>query len=150
MIKYFSLLTLLFLFSCTDENQSKGIQDDQLHVGITNLKILAQPAKQDEGNNLYLKYCLACHQMDGSGVPGMYPPLKKSDWVNGDKKRIINVLIKGLEGDITVKGQSYSSSMPKQDYLSNKQIAQVLSYVRKNFGNQADSVKVREVSSIRK
>lgn len=118
---------------------------------VSNVQLQSKTqSKLDDGKALYLRYCMACHQKDGSGVPGMYPPLQKSNWVIGDKKKIINVVLNGLEGEIEVNGDVYSQVMPKQNYLSNKQVAQVLSYLRKNFGNQADSVKVKDVASIRK
>ena len=55
-----------------------------------------QKKKVNEGQKIYTQYCLACHQEDGSGVPNMNPPLRKSDWVVGDKTKLINVILKGL------------------------------------------------------
>ncbi len=129
-------------------------QNSQEYAAIGNVSISAnQPKpqpKQDEGKDVYLRHCMSCHQKNGSGVPGMYPPLQKSNWINGDKKKIINVVLNGLEGEIEVNGEVFSQTMPKQNYLTNKQVAQVLSYLRKNFGNQADSVKVKDVMEVRK
>ena len=147
MLKRFCFLSaFVFGISACSENQQS--------VNINAFVLLqSQPQKQskpDGGKEIYLKFCMSCHQKDGSGVPNMFPPLKNSDWVNGDKKRIINVVINGLEGEIQVNGETYSQMMPKQNYLTNKQVAQVLSYVRFNLGNHADSVKVKEVMTIRK
>lgn len=103
-----------------------------------------------DGKSVFLKYCMACHQADGSGVPGMYPPLAKSDWAQGDKKRLIHVVLHGLEGEISVNGETYAQVMPKQDFLTDKQIAQVLTYVRQNLGNKGDSIRVKEVTTERK
>jgi mono/diheme cytochrome c family protein len=112
-----------------------------------------QPREQEStakaGENLYIKYCLQCHQKDGSGVPNMFPPVMKSDWVTGDKTRLINVLLKGLNGDIEVNGEPYSQVMPKQDYLTNTEIAQILTYIRQNFGNDAGPVNPGEVATVR-
>ena len=104
----------------------------------------------DSGKVLFTTYCMSCHQVDGSGVPGMYPPLQKSDWVGGDKNKLILLLLNGLEGEITVNGVTYSNSMPKQDFLSNKQIAILLTYIRNNFGNKSSEVKITDVSALRK
>jgi mono/diheme cytochrome c family protein len=79
----------------------------------------------------------------------MYPPLAKSDWVQGEKERIINVVLKGLSGEIQVNGQSYNQVMPAHNFLSDAQIAATLTYVRQNFGNQADAVSIEEVSKLR-
>lgn len=103
----------------------------------------------DDGKNVYLKYCLACHQTDGSGVPGMYPPLKNSDWLSKEKEVLIRQVLEGKKGIIVVNGIQFNQVMPKQDFLTNDQIARVLTYVRKEMGNQTDSVTVSEVSNIR-
>jgi mono/diheme cytochrome c family protein len=102
-----------------------------------------------EGKNIFMKYCLACHQRDGSGVPNMYPPLKKSDWVNGDKNKIIKVLLNGLDADIEVNETGFSQTMPTFNYLTDKQIADVLTYIRQNFENHASEVDANEVSVLR-
>lgn len=142
----FYLLGIVVLFaSCQNSGEYASLNNNTLSIAQQK----DQP-KPDEGKKVYLQYCMACHQKDGSGVPGMYPPLKKSNWVTGDKKKIINIVINGLEGEIEVNGDVYSQTMPKQSNLTNKQVAQVLSYLRKNFGNQADSVKVRDVNAVRK
>jgi mono/diheme cytochrome c family protein len=105
--------------------------------------------KTDGGEKLYSDNCESCHQSDGSGVPGMYPPLQKSDWVNGDKKRLIKIMLNGLQGEIEVNGETYIQSMPSHKYLTDTQIAEVLSFVRKNFNNKASEVKTAEVAALR-
>lgn len=150
MLKNFSyLLGMLFLAAACSNQPHADMGNMEVYISAVQQKP-AQNPKSDEGKKIYLTYCLSCHQKDGSGVPGMYPPLQKSDWVNGDKKRLINILINGLEGDIKVNGEMYSSSMPKQEYLRNKQISQVLSYLRQNFGNKSDSVRLKDVMLVRK
>ena len=98
------------------------------------------------GQSIYIKYCLTCHQKDGSGVPNTFPPIQKSEWVNGDKTRVINIILKGLDGEIEVSGDIYSGVMPKQNTLTDLQIAELLTYIRKNFGNNASAVKASEVA----
>jgi mono/diheme cytochrome c family protein len=109
----------------------------------------ANTYKSEEGKEIYVKHCLTCHQTDGSGVPNMFPPIQKSDWVNGDKNKLINVLLNGLDGDIDVNGESFSQAMPKQDSLTDVQIAQLLTYIRQNFGNNADAVQPADVTNLR-
>lgn len=106
-------------------------------------------AEQQDGKAIYNKYCLACHQINGTGVPGMYPPVTRTDWVEGDKTRLIGIILNGLKGEITVNGQVYKTAMPDHQYLNDDQVAAVLTYLRSNFGNDADSVTAAEVAAIR-
>ena len=102
----------------------------------------------DSGKIIYETYCLACHQEDGSGVPNMNPPLSQTDWVLGDSTRLINVVLKGLK-DTEINGDSYSNEMPAHDFLTDKQVAEVLSFVRSNFGNKASAIKEEDVRKVR-
>ncbi len=101
------------------------------------------------GAKVYDIYCRACHQKDGKGDGLRFPPLDNSEWVGGDKKRLIRVLLNGLEGTIEVKGKPYNSLMPSQSFLSDEEIAQVLTYIRQNFGNDASEVNTGEVNKLR-
>ncbi|WP_026997803.1 c-type cytochrome [Flectobacillus major] len=107
---------------------------------IPSAKTQYQYAMADSGKAIYETYCLVCHQEDGSGVPNMNPPLIKTDWVLGDSARLINVVLKGLKGE-EINGDSYSNEMPAHDFLTDKQIAEVLTYVRSSFGNTASAIK---------
>lgn len=101
------------------------------------------------GEAIYNMYCAACHQRDGEGAPGRFPPVARAEWVTGDKQRLIAVILKGLDGPIEVRGERYNTAMPGHGFLSDKQIAQVASYVRQSFGNDADAVSAREVAKVR-
>ncbi len=103
-----------------------------------------------EGQKVYNTYCISCHQGDGRGDGSRYPPLVESEWVSGDIDRLITVLLAGLEGPITVNGKQFNDLMPKQDFLSDDDIANVLTYIRMNFNNNAGAVRRREVASMRK
>lgn len=103
-----------------------------------------------EGKSIYIKYCLTCHQSEGNGVPQMYPPIQKSNWVNGDKNKLIKILLNGSSGEIEVNDEFYDQTMPKFDYLTNEQLSKVLTYIRENFGNKASPVTIKEVIEIRK
>lgn len=102
----------------------------------------------DPGKLVYEQNCLACHQVDGSGIPFLAPPLIEGTFVNGDKKRLIDILLKGMQG-VEIKGEQYANPMPAFDYLSDKEIADVLTYVRGNFKNQGEAVAEAEVKSVR-
>lgn len=101
------------------------------------------------GKEVYDAVCLACHMADGSGVPGMHPPITDTEWVTGDKERLIDLVLNGMSGEIEVKGETYNSIMPPHSHLTNKQIADVLSYIRTNFGNDASEITQQEVAKVR-
>ncbi len=100
------------------------------------------------GANVYAANCLACHQADGKGIPGAFPPLAKSDYLMADKTRAIHTVVEGLEGVVTVNGVVYNSIMPKL-LLSDDDVANVLTYVRSSWGNQGDAVTPEEVRKVR-
>jgi mono/diheme cytochrome c family protein len=101
------------------------------------------------GQRVYKNVCITCHQEDGGGVQNMNPPLIKTEYVLGDKKRLIGIVLNGLKEPIEIDGQSYHNVMPAQAYLTDLNIADVLTYVRNNFGNKASSVLPAEVHALR-
>lgn len=103
----------------------------------------------DHGKLVYLQYCLTCHQGDGSGVPNMNPPLVKTTWVLGSKNVLIQQILKGSHGKVEIDGDTFHNTMPPMAQLSDQQIADVLTYVRHNFGNKASAVTAAEVKAIR-
>jgi glucose/arabinose dehydrogenase len=101
------------------------------------------------GGQIYYTYCVACHLNDGKGDGSRFPPLDNSEYVTGDKKRLINILLNGLQLPITVKGKQYNSVMPSHSFLSDEDLAKVLTYVRQNFGNTASGITAEEVAALR-
>lgn len=106
-------------------------------------------ASTERGRQLYLQICAACHQKDGGGVPRLNPPLIKTDYVAGDKTRLIRIVLKGLNEPIEIDGEEYTNAMPGQPHLTNQQIADVLTFVRSNFGNKASAITPAEVKAVR-
>jgi glucose/arabinose dehydrogenase/mono/diheme cytochrome c family protein len=102
------------------------------------------------GRVLYNTYCTACHQRNGQGDNNRYPPLVDSDWVTGDEDRLIDVVINGLDGEITVKGKTYDELMPSHKHLDDFAIASILTYVRDEFGNIDEPISTIKVSERRK
>jgi mono/diheme cytochrome c family protein len=148
MLKFITLAGILAsLYTCDRVNNNFISKQN---IEISSIKLYNFQSTIDSGAILYQKYCLSCHQKDGSGVPNMFPPLKNSNWVNGDPNRLIKNVLFGLSGEIEVNDEIYSQVMPKLDYLSDKQIAEILSYIRKNFGNNAKAVRLEEVKVLRK
>jgi len=106
-------------------------------------------ASIDSGKKVYDMYCLSCHMEDGNGVPRMNPPLSKTKWVLGDKKKLIAVILNGMDEEIDINGQSYSNTMAPHDYLKDQEIADVLTYIRNSFGNKASAVTTADVKAAR-
>ncbi len=117
-------------------------------------KLLGTPPKRaSPGEMVYEMACLPCHQPEGKGLPGVYPPLAGSEWVRADASRLIKVVLHGLTGPLTVAGQNFGGPgavpMPAMGGLSDEQIADVLTFVRGTFGPNAAPVKAAEVQSSR-
>jgi len=106
-------------------------------------------ASVERGKKIYNTYCLACHQADGSGVPGLNPPLIKTKWVLGDKKQLITVILKGMDELIEVDGEEYNNVMASHAFLKDQEVADVLTFVRNSFGNKAPGVTTGDVKSVR-
>ena len=106
-------------------------------------------ASIQSGSEAYVLFCLSCHQADGGGVPKLNPPLIKTKWVLGDKKKLINLILKGMNETIEINDEEYHNAMPAQAYLTDQQIADILTYVRNSFGNKASAVTAGEVKAVR-
>ena len=102
------------------------------------------------GKKVFNQICIVCHQATGQGVPGVYPPLAGSEWANGTEERIIRIVLHGLNGKITVEGKDFENAMASLGgTLKDEQIANVLTYVRSEWGNQAPPVSADTVAKIR-
>ena len=104
-----------------------------------------------DGSALYQTHCMACHQMNGQGIPGAFPPLDGSKYVTGDNvARMAAIMIYGLQGPITVKGQQYNSAMaPLGQTLNNEQLAAVATYIRSAWSNTAGPVEEKVFADVR-
>jgi nitrite reductase (NO-forming) len=114
----------------------------------------ASEAQIAAGQQTYMMVCFACHQPTGLGLPPLFPPLAGSDWVDAPKPdRLIRIVLHGLTGPITISGKPFVSPapmMPPQGAsLNDKQIADVLTYVRNAWGHKASAVTPEEVKAIR-
>jgi mono/diheme cytochrome c family protein len=105
----------------------------------------------EKGQEIYAR-CVTCHQQNGDGVLGAFPPLAGSEWVTGPVARPIAILLHGLQGEITVKGTKYNSMMLAYGTgapMTDEEVASVLTYVRGSFGNTASAVTVEDVAKVR-
>jgi nitrite reductase (NO-forming)/hydroxylamine reductase len=109
----------------------------------------AEVAGAGNGARVFAAACLACHQADGRGLPGAFPPLAGSDFLEADPKRAIGIVLHGLTGPVTVNGKEYNSVMPPMTQLSDTEIADVLSYVMSAWGNDFGIVTAADVAAVR-
>lgn len=111
------------------------------------------PTPPSPGESIYEMACLPCHQPEGKGLPGVYPPLVGSEWVRSDPARLIKILLHGLTGPVTVAGQAFGGPnavpMPSLSGLTDEQIADVLTFVRNEFGVNSSAVSPAEVKKVR-
>jgi nitrite reductase (NO-forming) len=138
-----------------------GKQEDTVYLpegsAIQRMKTESQDApkaktKEEKiaiGERVYNTNCAACHMKEGQGVPKVFPPLAKSDYLNSDKQRAIKILLNGLSGEITVNGEKYNNVMPHLE-LSDDDVANVLTYVYNKWGNNGFEVALEEVKKNKK
>lgn len=120
---------------------------------LTEVKPPDKPKSKEEilelGERVYNSTCSACHMKEGQGIPGVFPPVAKSDYLNADKNRAIRVVNEGLSGEIVVNGQKYNNTMPHLE-LSDEQVASVLTYIYSKWDNKGHTVTVDEVKRLKK
>jgi len=109
------------------------------------------------GKKQYNLACVTCHMPNGLGLPGVYPPLAESEWVLGSEDRVISIVLHGLKGPVTVKGNVYGTAampafgqVPGSGYNWNdEKIAAVLTYIRHEWGNNGAAITPERVAEIR-
>ncbi|MFN0100403.1 MAG: c-type cytochrome [Gemmatimonadaceae bacterium] len=110
-------------------------------------------AQPGQGEKIYTQRCMSCHQMNGAGSPGVYPALAGSEYaINTNPAVPANIVIHGLQGPITVKGEQFNSLMPAYGIgitMSDEEVAAVVTYIRTSWGNAASAVTAAEVAAAR-
>jgi len=102
------------------------------------------------GKKIFSRTCVQCHQTNGQGLPGVFPPLDGSPWLNGTPERPASILLLGLQGPLNVHGTEYNGNMPSHSMLSDKDIASVLTFARQSWGNESPAVEEELVAEVRK
>ena len=111
--------------------------------------VLTKDMQIKAGEALFTGTCSVCHQANGEGLPGVFPPLAKSDYLTQDRAKTIAVVINGLSGAIKVNGKDYNSVMPPMSQLNDDAIANILTYVSNSWGNKGDQITQAEVAKVR-
>lgn len=152
----FLMSALIFVCALYLSRYSGGFEplvfDETVDVRAETAPVPVEVDMMALGKRMYAQ-CAVCHQMSGQGVPGAFPPLVGSDWVLGDEKRAVRIVLFGLQGPIDVNGTTYNSIMPgfgpKSGYrYTEQQIAAVLTYVRSEWGNSGSAVSVETVEEV--
>ncbi len=147
----FNVIAVVFLsVSC---NSNRGSSGDSVKAEIPVIKSSGTTEKVAEeispGRGIYGRYCLTCHQADGSGVPGMYPPLVKAEKITGPADDLVRIILFGLEGPIGADGITYAQVMPAQDFISDVNIVLLVNYLRETWGEDGTEITVDDVKRIR-
>ncbi len=124
--------------------------ENSLRVGIVADVGKGEPDPEVLGKRLFTVNCAACHQQSGEGVAGQFPPLVDSEWVIGEPAILIRILLHGLQGPLTVRGETYNGNMPAfGEKLDDQQLSLVLTYIRQSWGNQADAITPEWIGQVR-
>lgn len=115
---------------------------------VTDRPLLVE-AGAGRGSELYQMYCASCHQPGGGGVPGQFPPLARTDWVTGDKGRLIRTVLHGIQGPVMINEMRYDELMPGHPFLDDDDVAALLTFIRNSFNNAAAPVHESEVELVR-
>ncbi len=153
-LKKLSLTLLVPLLGLTLGACSQDAADESADAGDTAVHTAeVSAAAKDElvarGEAIYLANCAACHQPNGTGLAGAFPPLAESDFLTGDRKAVMSAALFGLSGPITVNGVEYNAVMPSMGHLPDEDLAAALTYVFSSWGNNSAAVSVEEVAALR-
>ncbi len=112
----------------------------------------AELTPAERGKKIFSANCATCHQMTGTGVAGQYPPLAGSEYVNGGTRRLGMIVLKGLQGPLTVKGSHFGTAVmqPWEKTLTDQKIADVLTFIRQEWGNTGGPVSPEGIAALRK
>src|SRR5688572_5400950 len=110
---------------------------------------LTQAEQIEAGKALFAGTCSTCHQANGEGMEGVFPPLAKSDYIAADAKRVPQAILHGLVGPVKVNGKDYNSNMPPMSQLTDDEVANISTYVLNSWGNPGGRVTKAEAGAIR-
>ncbi|MDX1507692.1 MAG: cytochrome D1 domain-containing protein [Woeseiaceae bacterium] len=146
------IISVALLFSigaCSAEQKEAPSATSDTAVHDAEVAAAGKDALMARGQQVYLQNCAACHQPDGTGLKGAFPPLANSDFLARDRKEVLSAALFGLSGEITVNGVTYNGVMPSLGHLPDEDLAAALTYVLNSWGNDYAAVSVEEVSALR-
>lgn len=105
--------------------------------------------KPINASSVYSAHCAVCHQNNGQGIENLYPPLAGSKWINGNDEILIQILLAGGTGEKQANRKTYNQVMPSFSFLSDKELAQAINYIKNSFGNKGNKITAEQVSTVR-
>ncbi|MBT41963.1 MAG: nitrite reductase [Idiomarina sp.] len=120
-----------------------------MSVAISATFMLVTPATAQDGEEAYAKNCQSCHQANGTGLAGAFPPLANNPHLADDKMHVVRTVLKGMSGPLEVNGNKYNAMMPPMQHLSDDEIAAIANHVLSSWGNDFGSVSVADVDAMR-
>lgn len=138
-----------FYIYSTPSGEDSAYGDQRTVADLRPPVVVSGAAPKVDGKQIYGGKCAACHQANGLGVAGVFPPLAESEWVVGDEKVLVNILLHGVNGEMLVKGVSYKGAMPGWNSMTDDELAAVMSYIRNEWGNKAGDILPAKVAEQR-
>ena len=144
------ICTSTFLFAVAQAKKPRQAKKTVAAKSKAKATIAKPTTSKQRGAVVYKTYCVTCHQVDGGGVQHLNPPLAEASAVVGnDKAKIIKIVLNGMTSKEEIDGEVYGNNMAPHNFLNDQQVADVLTFVRSNFGNKASAVTVAEVKKVR-
>jgi mono/diheme cytochrome c family protein len=134
------------------EKQLAGMEQRRMRTNVKTpdeVKDNLLKGKEPPGAVAYTRYCASCHLPGGQGDGNRFPPLFGSEWVSGPKQRLIELVLKGMSGPITVRRKPYDGVMPAHSFLSDEQVAEILTYIRTRMNHGGTPISAEEVQTVR-
>jgi mono/diheme cytochrome c family protein len=140
---------LVALMACAIAACSKAQTDEASQARTTAAVLARNPASASDGAAVYTTNCSSCHQTDGRGIAGAFPPLADNAFVRGNPDAVIRIVKYGQSGKLAVNGVAYDGTMPRWSQLiSDREIAAVVTYIRTSWNNHAGAVSLADVRSV--
>jgi nitrite reductase (NO-forming) len=144
------IIIAIIAISCSQNHDSTKIQNID-SINSKNLKQEQLSSKDSiAGKQVYESRCLVCHQPNGIGIPGTYPPLANSDYLLVDKKRALDNVVNGFKDSIVVNGTTYKRHLMPDIELTNEQVRDVMNYILNSWGNKGGIVTLEDVKAVQK
>jgi mono/diheme cytochrome c family protein len=143
-----TVLISLLILACSGEKKRNpsNLTSDNSRAAVQT-EVLSQELQA--GQDIYKRYCLSCHQANGKGVSGMYPPLAGNSNLKGQSDSLINIVLRGKAGKVEVNGDVYIGIMASHNYLTDEQVANVLNYILNGMNKFSTKIAPYEVTVMR-
>lgn len=154
---FYLFMVISFAIAAYYLGRHMGALDTRPHLGFMERSApqesgaVSAAQSSASGASLYTSKCASCHQANGKGLPGAFPPLAQSEYVLGNPERLVSIVLHGLQGPVEVSGQSFNGSMPAWgQQLSDQELVAVINHVRtKLANNQAPAIALQTVQQVR-